>query len=83
MSTQCITFIFDPSINIVGHIVVSVLKSKCYNVSRLGDLLCCETCSAVYHLGCVDPPLAFVPEDDWHCAVCIKNKVTKYKSCRS
>ena len=42
---------------------------------RLGDLLCCETCSAVYHLGCVDPPLTEVPEDDWHCNICVAHEV--------
>ena len=46
-----------------------------YSVYRLGDLLCCETCSAVYHLTCVDPPMAEVPEDDWHCGVCVAHKV--------
>ena len=30
----------------------------CYKV---GDLLCCETCPAVYHLHCLDPPLEQVP----------------------
>ena len=43
---------------------------------RLGDLLCCETCPAVYHLACVNPPLAAVPEDDWHCVVCLKSRVS-------
>ncbi len=44
-------------------------------LNRLGDLLCCETCSAVYHLGCVDPPLAEVPEEDWHCSICVAHMV--------
>jgi len=42
----------------------------CRICHRLGDLLCCETCPAVFHLECVDPPLADVPEEDWQCAVC-------------
>ncbi len=32
------------------------------SVSRL---LCCESCSLVFHLDCLEPPLAAVPEDDW------------------
>lgn len=43
---------------------------------RLGDLLCCETCSAVYHLACVDPPLEEVPDDDWLCSVCRAHQVS-------
>lgn len=42
---------------------------------RLGDLLCCETCSAVYHLACVDPPLEEVPDDDWLCSICRAHQV--------
>ena len=43
--------------------------------SRLGDLLCCETCPAVYHLGCLDPPLVEVPAGAWFCPVCCKHQV--------
>ena len=42
---------------------------------RLGDLLCCEMCPAVYHLGCVVPPLEEVPENDWLCSVCRAHQV--------
>ncbi|XP_028828585.1 nucleosome-remodeling factor subunit BPTF-like isoform X2 [Denticeps clupeoides] len=41
----------------------------------LGDLLCCETCSAVYHLDCIRPPLHVVPEDEWQCQVCAAHRV--------
>uniref|UniRef100_A0A1A8F3K0 Bromodomain PHD finger transcription factor n=1 Tax=Nothobranchius korthausae TaxID=1143690 RepID=A0A1A8F3K0_9TELE len=46
----------------------------CRVCHRLGDLLCCETCSAVYHLECVKPPLQEVPEDEWQCEVCVAHK---------
>ena len=42
---------------------------------RLGDLLCCETCSAVYHLTCVEPALEEVPDEDWVCSICKAHKV--------
>ena len=29
----------------------------CRACHKLGDLLCCETCPAVYHLACTNPPL--------------------------
>uniref|UniRef100_A0A4W4EI56 Bromodomain PHD finger transcription factor n=1 Tax=Electrophorus electricus TaxID=8005 RepID=A0A4W4EI56_ELEEL len=47
----------------------------CRVCHRLGDLLCCETCSAVYHLECVRPPLEVVPEDEWQCEVCVAHQV--------
>jgi len=43
--------------------------------SRLGDLLCCEKCPAVYHLGCLVPALTEVPTGSWFCPVCCKHQV--------
>ena len=43
---------------------------------RPGDLLCCETCSAVYHLDCVDPKMSEIPDEDWFCSVCTEHQVT-------
>ncbi|KAK2833852.1 hypothetical protein Q5P01_017741 [Channa striata] len=53
----------------------------CRVCHRLGDLLCCETCSAVYHLECVKPPLEEVPEDEWQCEVCVAHKVPGVTDC--
>ncbi|KAJ8002115.1 hypothetical protein DPEC_G00176460 [Dallia pectoralis] len=53
----------------------------CRVCHRLGDLLCCETCSAVYHLECVKPPLVEVPEDEWQCEVCAAHKVPGVADC--
>jgi len=47
----------------------------CRICHRLGDLLCCETCPAVFHLECVEPPMEDVPEEDWQCGVCKAHKV--------
>ncbi|XP_067672997.1 nucleosome-remodeling factor subunit BPTF-like [Haliotis asinina] len=55
----------------------------CRNCHKLGDLLCCETCSAVYHLACVDPPLIEVPDDDWLCNVCRAHQVKGVTDCIS
>ncbi|XP_069695049.1 nucleosome-remodeling factor subunit NURF301 isoform X3 [Periplaneta americana] len=46
----------------------------CRICHRLGDLLCCETCPAVFHLECVEPPMEDVPEEDWQCGVCRAHK---------
>uniref|UniRef100_A0A9J7ZBD8 Bromodomain PHD finger transcription factor n=1 Tax=Cyprinus carpio carpio TaxID=630221 RepID=A0A9J7ZBD8_CYPCA len=53
----------------------------CRVCHRLGDLLCCETCSAVYHLECVKPPLEEVPEDEWQCEICVAHNVPGVTDC--
>ncbi|XP_026472283.1 nucleosome-remodeling factor subunit NURF301-like, partial [Ctenocephalides felis] len=50
---------------------------------RLGDLLCCETCPAVFHLECVDPPLEDVPTEDWQCVICKSHKLSGVVDCIS
>lgn len=53
----------------------------CRVCHKLGDLLCCETCPAVYHLECVDPPLTNVPDEDWQCGICRSHKVSGVVDC--
>jgi len=38
-----------------------------------GDLLCCDTCTAVFHLGCLDPPMKVVPRGKWSCPKCVRS----------
>jgi hypothetical protein len=35
-----------------------------------GDLICCETCPAVWHIECLSPKLDSAPEGDWFCPTC-------------
>nr|CAB3230448.1 chromodomain-helicase-DNA-binding protein 4 [Phallusia mammillata] len=35
-----------------------------------GDLLICDTCPHSYHLNCLNPPVAVVPEGEWSCPRC-------------
>lgn len=53
----------------------------CRICHRLGDLLCCETCPAVYHLECVEPPMIDVPTEDWQCGICKAHKVSGVVDC--
>ncbi|XP_037935979.1 nucleosome-remodeling factor subunit NURF301 isoform X3 [Teleopsis dalmanni] len=53
----------------------------CRVCHRLGDLLCCETCPAVYHLECVEPPLLEIPSEDWQCNLCKSQKVVGVIDC--
>jgi len=36
-----------------------------------GNLLCCDTCTLVFHLECLRPKLSVVPKGKWSCANCI------------
>lgn len=55
----------------------------CRICHRLGDLLCCETCPAVFHLECVDPPLVDVPTEDWQCNICKAHQLSGVYDCIS
>lgn len=35
-----------------------------------GEVICCDTCPAVYHLECINPPLKKVPRGKWSCPGC-------------
>lgn len=59
----------------------TVYDDQCRACNRGGDLLCCESCTAVYHLDCLDPPLLDVPTEEWHCAVCVRNNVQGVADC--
>lgn len=41
-----------------------------------GDIVSCDTCTAVYHLKCSDPPLEDYPQEGaYSCSVCKSNRV--------
>uniref|UniRef100_A0A8C1B4Y8 PHD finger protein 21Ab n=2 Tax=Cyprinus carpio TaxID=7962 RepID=A0A8C1B4Y8_CYPCA len=42
----------------------------CTVCRRSGQLLMCDTCSRVYHLDCLDPPLKNIPKGMWICPKC-------------
>eukprot|EP00954_Amorphochlora_amoebiformis_P023574 1360919-Amorphochlora_amoeboformis.AAC.2 len=45
---------------------------ECVVCKKKGLLLCCEnyTCTKSFHLGCLNPPLAELPEGTWFCDEC-------------
>ncbi|XP_029553147.1 PHD finger protein 21A-like isoform X3 [Salmo trutta] len=50
-------------------------------VCRLsGQLLMCDTCSRVYHLDCLDPPLITIPKGMWICPKCQEQILKKEDS---
>lgn len=70
---------------------VSVAKEKtkdidehndvCEVCERGGDLICCDTCSLVFHLKCLRPKLSAVPQGDWSCAYCILDVSSSVTEC--
>jgi hypothetical protein len=43
----------------------------CEVCDKGGDLLCCDTCTLVFHLKCLRPKLSIVPKGRWSCPHCI------------
>ena len=35
-----------------------------------GDLLCCETCPATYHVECLGLAAGPLEDEDWYCPLC-------------
>lgn len=69
-----VNFFFAANIKYNDHCRV------CYKV---GDLLCCETCPAVFHLHCLNPPLEQVPSEDWQCPICTAQRCKGVTDCVS
>lgn len=51
----------------------------CFQRDRLHCLLLCDGCDRAFHLFCLVPPLAVVPDADWFCPLCL---LPGLKTCR-
>lgn len=48
---------------------------KVCGIDRDDDsVLLCDTCDAEYHMYCLNPPLARIPEGNWYCPSCVVGK---------
>ncbi|XP_062316906.1 uncharacterized protein phf21ab [Osmerus eperlanus] len=45
-------------------------EDYCTVCRRSGQLLMCDTCSRVFHLDCLEPPLKTIPKGMWICPKC-------------
>lgn len=43
----------------------------CEVCEKGGDLLCCDTCTLVFHLKCFRPKLSGIPKGSWSCPHCV------------
>uniref|UniRef100_A0AAQ4QG44 PHD finger protein 21A n=1 Tax=Gasterosteus aculeatus aculeatus TaxID=481459 RepID=A0AAQ4QG44_GASAC len=61
-----------PRLNLLmkGYIFGDIHEDFCTVCRRSGQLLMCDTCSRVYHLDCLDPPLKTIPKGMWICPKC-------------
>ena len=57
-------------------------NSQCEMCGVGGDLLCCDTCTLVYHLKCLKPPLKKLPAGEWQCPTCLEEAKTSDKRTR-
>lgn len=64
----------------IGSSKESLLRKKeddhnevCEVCEKGGDLLCCDTCSLVFHLGCIRPKIVSIPKGKWSCAYCVSD----------
>ena len=47
------------------------------------NMILCDGCDSAYHIHCLEPPLAKVPEGDWFCNFCVRRRKTTFtKSCK-
>ncbi|XP_046913050.2 nucleosome-remodeling factor subunit NURF301 E(bx) [Dermatophagoides farinae] len=53
----------------------------CRSCHKNGEMLMCDSCPAVFHLSCLDPPLKQVPEQEWFCPICKQNQVMGVTDC--
>lgn len=45
----------------------------CEVCEKGGDLLCCDTCTLVFHLSCIRPKIAAIPKGKWSCSHCVSD----------
>ena len=55
------------------------MVSSSLNTLKMSVKFCCSDkllsgCERAYHLGCLKPPLAEIPEGDWFCPLCVNRK---------
>ncbi|CAH8571715.1 unnamed protein product [Schistosoma mattheei] len=58
-------------------------EDYCRVCHQSGEVLCCDGCTAVFHLHCLNPPLSSVPTTSWICPVCIRKRTPGVTDCLS
>jgi hypothetical protein len=50
-------------------------NEECEVCEKGGDLLCCDSCTLVFHLKCIRPKIMSIPKGKWSCAHCVSDGV--------
>lgn len=50
-------------------------NEECEVCEKGGDLLCCDSCTLVFHLKCIRPKIMTIPKGKWSCAHCVSDGV--------
>ncbi|KAL3789146.1 hypothetical protein HJC23_012235 [Cyclotella cryptica] len=53
--------------------------SVCDKCKEGGDLICCDSCSRVFHSNCHKPKIYSLPEGEWTCMYCTKPRPSREK----
>ena len=65
-------------------IIVANADPFCYKCNSSGNenfMLICDSCDKkCCHIICLDPPMHFIPEDDWFCDFCVREFQLEYKN---
>ena len=69
----------DISIISVGADFLDQHNELCEVCAKGGELLCCSTCTLVFHFACVRPTIRAPPNNNWSCAYCVATGVTGLK----
>lgn len=64
------------SSRIIRELAVDQHNEICEVCEKPGDLLCCDSCSLVFHLSCLRPKITHIPKGTWNCPFCIANVST-------
>jgi len=66
-----------PKVEVEAH------DDYCFVCASVGELLCCDTCQRVFHLACLVPPLAAIPDGDWYCRYCLEEEQKERENMRA
>eukprot|EP00743_Colponemidia_sp_Colp-15_P009048 GILK01009873.1.p1 GENE.GILK01009873.1~~GILK01009873.1.p1 ORF type:complete len:1268 (+),score=334.16 GILK01009873.1:244-3804(+) len=58
-------------------------NTLCQTCGKGGELLCCDSCTLVFHLGCLDPPLTDPPSGSWSCPFCVDEQQADFATDKS
>ncbi|KAI3438868.1 hypothetical protein D9Q98_001284 [Chlorella vulgaris] len=70
---QVVDLVNDPLLAAAAAVAdIDLHSDRCHSCGDGGELLCCDGCTAAFHLSCTGLPE--VPENDWICPLCVSER---------